>query len=158
MSLLGAWGVRNGLSTFFCKNGYGESTGWEWNPPVETFTPLAYFIFTKGVDAWKEVNDADGFLKPNFDANTVISLTLAGCIFSKKIHDEIQQIGASSPKHDYFDKKFYKELCSVADDNQRALMRWKLEPFHIDYDKTGKAIEFAGQDEKGKDIWVPVNP
>ena len=164
-SFLGAYGIRNALNKFFYETGHGELTGWSWNPPVDTYSPLAKFIHTRGVNEWEKAYLSDHRYAPKFDAETVLNMTLSGCIFRESVCDEMKARGWGVPS-DFFDAVFYKELCKVANDHDRAMMKLAIQPYfyknsmRLDYPKTvdGKVCIYKGDDKDGKEIWEPVNP
>lgn len=166
MSIFGTPGIRTALFKWFIKNGYGDKEGlglWLTHD-TSALTPLARFIYTRGVDNWEEVsNHQDISMTPKFDDITVLKMTLAGCKFSYKVCLDIQQKGWSNPEEDYFDKKLYKELCEIADDHERGtmIMRVRNEGGGLPlFSKTvrGKVCQLDGHDKNGKDVWKPVNP
>lgn len=164
-SFLGAYGIRNALNKFFHETGHGELTGWGLNPPVDTYSPLAKFIHTRGVDEWEKAYLSDHRYAPKFDAETVLKMTLSGCIFRESVCDEMEARGWGTPERDFFDEGFYKELCKVANDSERAMMKLAINPYFYKnslgaYSKiiNGTVCEYNGDDADGEEIWEPVNP
>ena len=153
---LGSYGVRNSLNVFFCKYGWGESTPFQLNNKIDTYHPLAKFIYTKGVDAWEPIaNREDVNLK--FHCLTVLEMSLAGCIFTEKVNKEYTRNRGGSPKSDYFNKKFYKELCTSANDYQRALMIQQVNEYYYPNNFTMKIVI---DEETGLAMYngEPINP
>ena len=117
---LGSWGLRNHLNAFFCKYGYGKSTGYQWNNKVHTYTPLARFIYNEGVDGWMKSMDLDAAGRPEFNIHTVLTYSLQGSIFSKNKHNEILKRKHSEHSlADYYDESFYKKLCKISTESER---------------------------------------
>ena len=173
MALFWTPGVRNALYTFFIKSGHAnpEGQGWWFTHDTEKISPLARFIYTEGVEAWESVKDYPNPKRaPEFNDKTILEMTLAGCVFSSKVCREIESQGGGNLYEAYFNKKFYKALCKIADDQRRGLMRLQVEAYYRGenalplalIDKwgivNGKFCTFKGYDKKGKDIWEPINP
>ena len=117
---LGSWGLRNQLNYFFCKYGYGKSTGYQWSNKVHTYHPLAKFIYEKGVDAWIESKDFDNDGRPELNIHTVLTYSLQGSIYSRKRHIEIlKRKNSDYSISDYYDESFYKMLCKISKETER---------------------------------------
>ena len=161
------YAVRNQLNQFFCIHGWGKQSDWQIKNKIDTYTPLAKFIYTRGVDEWEIIANSRNILILKFDCMTVLNMTLSGCTYSSSVNNQIKAAGGANVETAYFDEDFYMELCEVASDYERAEMKLSIKPYFyknvlptfskID-ENSGLVVALEGRDHKGEEIWNPVNP